>query len=352
MSKSFDRILTALACEEPDRVPIGLWGSWYHKLIGVSFEEANKQGDTMAKSHLAFFKRFSIDFLKITPDAWCMAEDWGTKTVFDETTANVRAKKFALQNPAQWEELKPLDPTKNSRLSEQLRCIKILTKSLQNRIPIIYTIFTPFTIAAKLMGSYKVLKQMKAEPEKLEIGLEVITDTTREFCNACLEAGIDGIFHAVSMSAKQQISKEDFKKFVLRYDLKVLDSVKHTPIRILHIHTLESGHEPWMEEFEKYPVNGINWWEKGTRLPMTTMKTRYKNRFCLVGGLDRGGNIVKGTPREVAIEAKSAIDAGSTSGGFILAPSCTVPITAPYENLDAAIYACMKYGRYPMSKHN
>ena len=65
---------------------------------------------------------------------------------------------------------------------------------------------------------------------------------------------------------------------------------------------------------------------------------RARSGRAVMGGLDREGTLVRGSPQTVVEEARAA--ASATDGaGLLLAPGCSVPPEAPEENLRAVTRA-------------
>jgi hypothetical protein len=86
MSDRYDRVLTAIRRQEPDRVPWALWGHFpaIPFLNYYSWEKANRDGAELAKAHIALLNAldYKMDLLKVTPFYRFMAYQWGSKFRF------------------------------------------------------------------------------------------------------------------------------------------------------------------------------------------------------------------------------------------------------------------------------
>jgi len=78
------------------------------------------------------------------------------------------------------------------------------------------------------------------------------------------------------------------------------------------------------------------------------LKREYGKRLCLMGNLDLGYTLTRGTPQEVAAEAKERIRTIAPGGGYCLGSANSVPEYVPLANFNAMREAAFKYGRYPI----
>ena len=71
--------------------------------------------------------------------------------------------------------------------------------------------------------------------------------------------------------------------------------------------------------------------------------------MCLMGAV-QARTLENGTPEEVQVEVRQAIDAGATGGGFVVLPT-SAPFMIPLEprslaNVEAMYRTVHEYGRY------
>jgi uroporphyrinogen decarboxylase len=67
------------------------------------------------------------------------------------------------------------------------------------------------------------------------------------------------------------------------------------------------------------------------------VRKRFGSRLALVGNLDVGGSLARGTPAEVARDARDLIDAVGGNGGLVLASSHSITRNVPPENYLAMV---------------
>jgi len=353
-SDRYNRVMAAVRREVPDRVPWAIWGHipalpW---VPGYSWEKASRDGEELAKSHLALLREldYSMDLLKVTPFFRFMAQQWGSKFTFKDNNGLDDATDLFVKKPDDWSKLWVLDPHKE--LKEHLRAISILGRDLR-RMPFIESISSPMNQALHGIADPAVVYEtMKTQPDALKEGLETIAQTCIDFSQACVDEGASGIFYGLGARGSfwSKLSKRELEEWELKYDKKILDAVK-APIKLLHIcNTADEDPQKnggLMEEgwFKKFPVTMINW-NNHAFTPLAKAKKVYGDKFCICGGVDHMKTLSKGTPEMVEEEARQAIADMGDGAGFILGAGCTARMETPWENVNAIGRAATKYGTY------
>jgi len=78
------------------------------------------------------------------------------------------------------------------------------------------------------------------------------------------------------------------------------------------------------------------------------LKQKYGRRLCLIGNVDLGETLVRGTPETVDEEVKQKITRLAPGGGYCMGSSNAITDYVPLENYVAMIRASFKYGGYPI----
>lgn len=355
-SERYERVMAAIRREVPDRVPWALWGHFPSLpfLNYYSWEKANRDGEELAKAHIALLNEldYKMDLLKVTPFFMFMAYQWGSKYQFINNDESAKRVEAVVKETKDWKKLWVLDPKKELR--EHLRAVSILSREIGRRVPFIYSIPSPINQAFFLATSPElVYADMKSQPEILKEGLETITQTCIDFGKACVNEGATGVFFGIGTvrNTWAKLDRNQLEEYALYYDEKVLNSIKDAPIKLLHICGDELANPEknggLMENgwFKKYPVNSINWWD-AQFTSCAVAKKVYGDRFCIIAGVDQNQTMRYGTPKQVETQVKESIMEAAEGGGFILGPGCTLFQETPLENFNAVARAVEKYGRY------
>jgi uroporphyrinogen decarboxylase len=83
-------------------------------------------------------------------------------------------------------------------------------------------------------------------------------------------------------------------------------------------------------------------------MDITAIKREYGKRIAIIGNIDLGYTLTRGTPAEVRAEVRQRIHDLAPGGGYAVASSNSVPEYVPLANFNAMRDATFEYGRYPI----
>ncbi|HXF60471.1 MAG TPA: uroporphyrinogen decarboxylase family protein [Caldilineaceae bacterium] len=317
----WERIEAALKGQDVDRVPVSLWRHW-------PGDDETAQG--LANAMLRWQQTYDFDLIKFMPTGMYGVHDWGTETIYNPGFRGNRiAVKPGVTDAAQWPKLARLDPRQGA-YGQEVEAIRLAAAELKDSVPILQTIFSPLTTAVKLAGE-RAYADLRARPELLKAGLEIITDVTIRFTQACLEAGAHGVFFATQNATYRLLSEAEYREFGLHYDLQVLNAIRgQTRLNMLHVH----GEDIMFDLAATYPVEMINWHDRITWPALKEAQSRFNG--ALVGGIDDRVTIVEGPIEKIRWQARDAIE---QTGGrrLIVGPGCVIPTNTPDAHVRAVI---------------
>ena len=192
-----ERIKATLQGEAVDRPAVSFWRHFY---------KAETSAEGLAEAMLGFQKKYDWDFMKVNPRAEYHVEDWGN--VYDYSGNDHVKPTFregCIKDVGDWRNLEVLPPDKGV-LGEHLEALKLIAKGLDKDVIFVMTVFTPLSIALRLVNDADALvRYVREAPDALHQGLEVITKTFADFAGACLAMGADGIFFATTSCASKDL---------------------------------------------------------------------------------------------------------------------------------------------------
>src|SRR5437867_5367551 len=146
-----ERVRAALAGEHVDRVPLCFWHHF----------KPEGSGERLAQMTYEFFvEKFKLDIVKIMPDL-----PYPTP----ETMQCDKLPRLGLDTPS---------------FQQQLVCIRQLRSQLGSDYPLILTLFSPFTYAARFTSKPQVVGQIRENAEVFEQSLAIIAANLRELVQA------------------------------------------------------------------------------------------------------------------------------------------------------------------------
>jgi len=83
-------------------------------------------------------------------------------------------------------------------------------------------------------------------------------------------------------------------------------------------------------------------------MDIVEVKRQYGRHLCLIGNIDLGGCLTRGTPADVEAEVRLRIAQLAPGGGYMLGSSNSITSYVPLENYKAMIEAVIKWGHYPI----
>jgi uroporphyrinogen decarboxylase len=315
----WERIRAALGGGDIDRVPVSMWRHFFAK---------ETSAESLAEAMLGFQKRFDWDFMKVNPRASYHVEDWGVRTKYSGD-AKPEVIEVPVKTGADWLKLEVLDIDKGV-LKEHLTSLEIIARELKGTLPFIMTVFTPISIASRLVKSEKVFLQgLHENTDKVNRALEVITETFIKFSRACLERGASGLYYATtSWATTDGLTKEEYLKYARPYELKLLNALPPAEFNVLHVcrqHNL-------LEEVKDYPVNAFSWDVRGAGNHSLVEGKNIVNGAVVIGGMPHGSDLVESSPEQLAAELKG-MRLAMGKKGWMVGPGCTFPPETPEANL-------------------
>jgi len=144
------------------------------------------------------------------------------------------------------------------------------------------------------------------------------------------------------------MSPAHFREFVLPYlqgavnvaKAKGLPFIKHTDGNLWQIidMIIDTG------------LDGLDPLEPIADMDIGKVKEKFGDRIAVVGNVDCGELLSRGTPEQVVEAVKETIAKASVGGGHILASSNSIHPGVNPENYKAMVQAAKKYGTYPLDQ--
>jgi uroporphyrinogen decarboxylase len=297
----------------------------------------------MAEETVYLAQKYDYDFIKMCPYGNYGAQDYGLSCNFFCTpTQPVLERKFRDLSPEEWSDL-PVFPAIYGTYGKVLQLAVETKKELKRKgmdLPVLQTIFNPLTTAAKLAGP-KLWQDIKTCPQEVKAGLEAISQTTINFINANIEAGVDGFFYASQTGRADVISREDHQEFAEPFDREVANAYAgKTWFNVIHIH----GENTYWDVLSQYPGEVVNWHDQWAG--PTLEQARAKSDKCFLGGLNERDVFCcpDNTADQVAEQIQRSIRTLDKKG-LIIGPGCCANPELNEAHVYAVRLAVEKCGR-------
>lgn len=317
-----ERIDAAVRGERPDRVPVALWRH---------FPGDDQRAEQMARVHVAHYRAYDPDLLKVTPASGYYGDDWGLRAGYKPNREGVRHyTERPIKKAAEWGRLKRLDPSQGV-YGREAHAMRLIAEAVGREVAVLETVFSPLSIARTLAGEHATVRYLREDPEALHQGLEVITDVTAAFVREVMGAGADGVFFSTQMATTDLLTVEEYEEFGRPYDLRILEAAAGG-LTFLHLH----GQNVMFDLIANYPIQILNWHARETA--PTIAEARARVSTCLACGIDAWNTLAKAAPDAVVREVQAAV-ADTGGRGHIVTTGCVMPVDTPEANIRAAIAA-------------
>lgn len=305
-----ERVRAALAREPVDRLPYGFWTH----LPGIDLDPPRIAAETAA-----FQARYDLDFVKSMPNGFYAVEDWGAECDFSEIARGgvARITRPGVAAIEDWSRLDRVDVTRGA-FGRELDHLARLVALVGPDVPVLATVFSPMTTAAKLSGE-RHRAHLAERPEQVRAGLAVITEATCAFARAAIERGCAGMFFALQDAVRAAFTAEAYAESALPFDHAVLRAAKAAGawFDVLHAH----GEDLHFDTLRDYQVDALNW-HIGETAPTLAAYRGSGGARPIVGGLQRAHLTARDLPGIESDLRRTLAENGPR--GLIVAPACVI----------------------------
>jgi uroporphyrinogen decarboxylase len=321
-----ERVLAALRCEEPDRVP------YCEMTIGQSvLRDISGRNDPLSEKEISrILGRDNIRFDASPPFLASRSTGSGGTEYLVDGLIKTRDDLRLVQLPD------PRD-TELIRKADGFVAEKGDYAAIANIRLGISPVLNSMGIEAFSYALYEDRQLISDLLESYANWTIAVVDWLQEFDFDVLWAYDD-----VAFSTGPFMRVDDFRELFLPHLRRVA-----ARIRIPWIFHSDGNILPLLEDLLTLGMSGLNPIEPGA-MDIDSTKDDYGQRVCLVGNISVD-TLARGTPQEVEEEVRHRILRLAPGGGYIASSANSIPDYAKPENVIAMVRAIEKYGRYPVS---
>lgn len=314
-----DRVAATIAGKPCDRVPVGFWRH---------YPEIDHDPVLLSNAIVRDFLHYDLDFIKMMPSGMYSTEDWGCEV---GNPNPILGNKTLLNGPIHsvddWQNLERKDPHAGAR-GRELECLSRVCGEVGPTVPVLQTIFSPATTAAKIAGRGLFLEHLRSSPGKVMGALETIAKTEEAYIEASFHAGATGIFFSTQFAGDSLVSRDEYTRWIMPFELEIVEKLfRKSHFSIMHLH----GQNIMFDLFTDYPVSCINFED----LSVSLAQRRRAYGGVIVAGLNQSTWLRRGSITDIESRV-SEILASMGKERFILAPGCVLPLDISAERLKAA----------------
>jgi len=344
----FERYMTALNCQEPDRVPLGDW-----HVDRLPMENFMGKKIASLQDEIEFWRAAGFDYITTSsgilepvraPEGMTIKGD-AVHTEYAET----RQREWALEHDGVitgWEafEKYPWPTVDDFDLSKW----DTLDRILPDGMKAILLLGKIYTTVWMFMGAQIFFNTLENDPQLIgamfeKVGRLQYETFLRVAEHPCVGAVLnpDDIAHNTGLL----IHPKYLKKYLFPWYKKMGEVCRNKGIGFI-FHSDGNCTEA-MDDIIDCGFHGFNPIQPNC-MDIDTVKQKWGKQLCLIGNLNLDSTLTLGTPDDVRAEVHERIRTIGPGGGYMVASSNSITDYVPLANMQALFKATFDFGQYPI----
>lgn len=342
MMTAMERMMTAMAHREPDRVPfvisVTLQGA---RELGLSIKDYYSKAEHVVEGQLRMFRKYRHDALNPSFYAALEMEAWGAETRFREDGPPNSGPPII----SQLEDIRRLEPPKvkdSPRLQEVLKAIRLMKVRVGDTVPLLGLVIAPFSLPVMQLGFERYLELIHSRPDLLARLLAVNEVFCVEWGNAQLAAGATALACADPVSSTTIVTREQYLKLAFPVAVRIMAGIKG-PVAT---HFASGRCLPILPDVMRTGTVAVG---VSVLEDLAELKAVCRGKLSLIGNLN-AIEMRHWTDSQTLSAVKSAISKAGRGGGYILSDTHgEIPWQVPDAVLLAMADAVHTWGQYPLN---
>jgi corrinoid protein of di/trimethylamine methyltransferase len=344
----FERYMTTLKCQEPDRVPLGDWH--IDKLPMESF--MGKKINTI-QEQIEFWSVAGFDYVPTSsgllepvraPEGMTIKGD-SLKTEYDEE----REREWALEGEGiitNWESFEkyPWPDPDSFDLSKWNELDQIMPDGMKS----ILLLGKIYTCVWMFMGAETFFNALENDEELVAALFEKVGSTQYRTAERVMEykrvgaiLNPDDIAHNTGLL----IHPKYLRKYVFPWYKKIGDICQTKDLGFV-FHS-DGNCTEIMQDLVDCGFHGYHPIQPNA-MDIEVVKKEWGDKLCLIGNLNLDSTLTLGSPEDVRAEVYERIRTIGPGGGYMVASSNSVTDYVPLANMKAMFDATFEFGTYPI----
>lgn len=351
----FERVATALQCEQPDRVPLGEFlvdppvkEAFLGRHVGNSLTRAD---DYDVAADVEFWYRAGYDYMHLAPNylglftgGWNVTE--GDYSLYGDgpvQKAWMEEHRSIIRTAADVESYPWPDPDEVD-LRDLMQAANLLPMGMK----LTSGTWGIFETTRALLGFEGVAYALYDQPGLVESVLERVGSFLFRLFERVLELpNLGALWFADDLSSVDTyfVNPDWYRQHLFPWMRKYNEAAANKGLPLIY----HCDGRIWevLPDIVECGFAAIQPLEPKA-MDIVEVKRQYGSRLCLIGNIDLGGCLTMGTPEQVEAQVQQRICELAEGGGYMLGSSNSITSYVPLENYKAMIEAVFKWGWYPV----
>jgi methanogenic corrinoid protein MtbC1 len=344
----FERYMTALNCEEPDRVPLGDW-----HVDKLPMENFMGKKITSLQDQIDFWHAAGFDYMTTSsgilepvraPEGMTVKGD-ALQTEYDQD----REREWALEHEGvitSWEAFEnyPWPSADDFDLSKW----GTLDKALPDGMKAVLVLGKIYTTVWMFMGAETFFKALENDPELITAMFEKVGSIQYEtFLRVSEHPCVGAVFNPddIAHNTGLLIHPRHLKKHMFPWYNKIGAVCRDKGIG--YVFHSDGDCTEVMDDLIDCGFHGFNPIQPNC-MDIDAVKQKWGSQLCLIGNLNLDSTLTLGTPEDVRAEVYERIRTIGPGGGYMVASSNSITDYVPLANMKALLDATFEFGKYPI----
>jgi methylmalonyl-CoA mutase cobalamin-binding domain/chain len=344
----FERYMTALNCEEPDRIPLGEW-----HVDPLPMENYLGRKIASLKDRIEFWHTAGSDYIPASSGILEPVRAPEGMTIKGEAVRTEygggREREWAHEHEGvitNWEafEKYPWPSVDDFDLSKW----DALDKTLPSGMKAILLLGKIYTTVWMFMGAETFFNALENDPDLVSALFEKVGRVQYEtFLRVAEHPSVGAVLNPddIAHNLGLLVHPKYLRKYVFPWYKKIGDVCRDKGLGFV-FHS-DGDCTEVMDDFIDCGFHGFNPIQPNA-MDIETVKQKWGKKLCLIGNLNLDSTLTLGTPEDVRAEVYERIRTIGPGGGYMVASSNSITDYVPLANMKAMIDATFEFGNYPI----
>jgi len=341
-----ERVAAALSRKEPDRVPVyPILSGVSRTLTGVDYRTWGSDADACADALIRAADEYGLDCIVTLIDLSVEADAWGLDTVYPENeAAHPNYHNPVIKDIGGYTNIKAVDYRTSGRMLMHIDVCRKLVERTGGELPIVAFVFGPLGVLSMLRNQQEMYMDLYDDPDAVKGAVREVTRTLKDYCDALMDTGVNGIMLDTLFASGTIMSKEMWADFESGPCRELAEAIR-AKNGLVMIHNC--GQRIYFDaQIESMAPAAISFlYPPDDCADFVECKRKYGDKTALIGCIPPS-LAVTGSDEEWDAACRKNIDDMAEGGGFVLATGCEYPANAPLDRAERMVRIAETYGRY------